>query len=190
MQRTVPKSAGFSAGIVALLLGACAGSPTSPDDPLDAVRRMTAPFNNLDVARAAGYGVWSPDPMAANATCPSSAEGRMGYHLVNTALRGSPADPANGDAIIDPDRPEMLLFEKRADGSLRLVGVEYLVFRAAWDRANTSGSVPTVFGQPLLASRHAFVDGGPEVDHYELHVWLHSANPNGMFSPWNPAIAC
>src|SRR5687768_1447113 len=88
-------AAGLTAGIVVLMLGGCDNgtSPTGAADPFDALRRTTAAFQNLDAARAAGYTVWSPDPMAANATCASSAEGRMGYHLVNTALRGSPADP-------------------------------------------------------------------------------------------------
>lgn len=186
-----PLATSLVAGVVLLMLGGC-DSGTSPTDadPFDKVRRLTAPFQNFDAARAAGYTVWSPDPMAASAACASSPEGRMGYHLVNPALRGSPADPAGADTVIDSDRPEMLLFEKRPDGSLSLVGVEYLVFKAAWDRANPGGAVPTVFGVPLLASRHTFVTGGPEIDHYELHVWVHSTNPNGMTHPWNPNISC
>lgn len=186
-----PLGAGLAAGLVMLTLGGCdSGTTPTAADQFETVRRLTAAFQNLDAARAAGYTVWSPDPMAPGATCASSPEGRMGYHLVNTALRGSPADPANADAVMDPDRPEMLLFEKRADGSLHLVGVEYLVFKAAWERTNPVGSVPAVLGHPLLQSRHSFVTGGPEIDHYELHVWVHSTNPNGMTHPWNPSISC
>ncbi len=47
------------------------------------VRRATAACHDLDAAAAAGYTVWSPNPFAANATCPSGAEGNMGYHRVN-----------------------------------------------------------------------------------------------------------
>lgn len=174
-----------------VLAGACDDSSTGPEDQLDTVRRATAGYQNITAAQAAGYTVWSPDPMAANATCASSAQGKMGYHLVNTSLRGSPADPAAGDAVIDPNRPEMLLYEKAADGTMRLVGVEYLVFTAAWERANGAGAAPPrVFGQPLPASRHAFTPGGPEIDHYELHVWLHKDNPLGAFSPWHPNVSC
>ena len=36
------------------------------------VRQSTAGFHDVDVAAAAGYSVWSPDPFAPNATCPSS----------------------------------------------------------------------------------------------------------------------
>ncbi len=155
------------------------------------VRRATARYHDLDAALAAGYTVWAPDPFAPGATCPSSPEGQMGYHLVNVALRGSAADPAAGDATIDPLQPEILLYEKRADGKLHLVGVEYLVFQAAWEREHGAGAAPpAVFGQPLLASSHEFVPGGPLIPHYELHVWVWTGNPLGMFSPWNPNVTC
>ena len=155
------------------------------------VRAATAAFHDIDAANAAGYTTWSPDPFAAGATCPTNPAGKMGYHLVNVALRGGAANPAAGDAVIDPLHPEMLLFERRPDGKMHLVGVEYLVFRAAWERVNGAGaSPPTVLGQPLPLSSHSFVPGGPDVDHYELHVWVWSRNPLGMFAPWNPAVTC
>jgi hypothetical protein len=187
--RTLP----FTAITLAVLLAGC-DSPTDTldvDDQIEEVRSLTAPFSNIAAAQAAGYTVWSPDPAAPNATCPSSAEGKMGYHLVNVGLRGSPANPAQGDAVIEHRQPEMLLYEKRANGQLNLVGVEYIVFKDAWERVRGAGAAPPqVLGQPLPASKHAFVAGGPEIEHYELHVWLHSQNPNGMFSHWNPSISC
>ena len=155
------------------------------------VRRVTAPYHDLDAAMAAGYTVWSPDPFAPNATCPSSAEGQMGYHLVNVSLRGGAANPAAGDAVIDPLRPEMLLYEKRADGQVHLVGVEYIVFKAAWEREHGVGAAPPeVFGQPLLASSHTFPGNLNPIPHYELHVWIFTSNPLGMFYPWNPTVTC
>jgi hypothetical protein len=155
------------------------------------VRAATAAFHNIDAARAAGYTVWSPDPFAPGATCPSDPAGKMGYHLVNVSLRGGAGDPGAGDALLDARTPEMLLYERRADGELRLVGVEYLVFKAAWERVHGVGAAaPTVLGQPLPFSSHTFVTGGPSIDHYELHVWLWAENPLGMFSPWNPNVTC
>ena len=155
------------------------------------VRRANAHFHDLEAAIAAGYTVWSPDPFATGATCPSSVEGNMGYHLVNVALRGGAASPAAGDAQVDPLQPEMLLYEKRADGSVHLVGVEYLVFRAAWERVNGAGAAPPqVFGAPLPASLHTFPGNPNPIAHYELHVWLWSSNPLGMFYPWNPTVGC
>ena len=156
------------------------------------VRRATARYHDIEAAMADGYTVWSPNPYAPDATCSSSAEGQMGYHLLNPSLRGSAADPAAGDAELDPLRPEMLLYEKRADGKLHLVGVEYLVFTAAWEAAHGAGAAaPEVLGQTVPASLHTFPGGGPApIPHYELHVWLWSGNPNGMFSHWNPTVSC
>jgi hypothetical protein len=174
-----------------LAVAGCGNSPTSVTDQLDAVRQATLSFKNLDAATAAGYTVWSPDPTVANATCPSDPTGKMGYHRVNVPLRGAASDPAAGDANLDLLHPEMLLYEKRADGTMNLVGVEYLVFQAAWEREHGAGAAPPeIMGQPLLASSHTFVTGGPSIPHYELHVWVHSTNPLGMFNPWNPTITC
>lgn len=211
MRATLP----LSTLVLALGLSACADSPVEvPSDPslsvhasehatnsngrlssdvlaeLAQVRRATARFHDIDAAMAAGYTVWSPDP--ASGSCPSSAEGKMGYHLVNTALRGSPLDPAAADAELDPLRPEMLLYEKRADGELHLVGVEYLVFQAAWEREHGEGAPnPELLGQTVPFSSHAFPPlTTASVPHYELHVWIWKPNPNGMFSHWNPAITC
>ena len=156
---------------------------------LAVIRRTTAKFHELDSATAAGYVAWSPDP--ATATCPSSSEGNMGYHRVNVGLRGSAANPAAADATIDLELPEMLLYEKMANGKLRLVGVEYLVFTAAWEAAHGVGAAPPeILGQPLLASSHTFPGGTGNIPHYELHVWVWSPNPLGMFYPWNPEISC
>jgi len=29
-----------------------------------------------------------------------------------------------------------------------------------------------------------------EVHHYDLHVWLWKTNPEGVYSPTNPAVKC
>ena len=155
------------------------------------IRAATARFHDTDEATAAGYTAWSPDPTAVNATCPSNAEGKMGYHRVNLSLRGPAADPSNADATINVERPEMLLYEKMANGKLRLAGVEYLVFTAAWERVQGVGAAPPeVLGQPLLASAHTFPGGTGNIPHYELHIWVFQPNPLGMFYPWNPRISC
>jgi hypothetical protein len=155
------------------------------------IRRVTAKFHDYQNAIEAGYTVWSPDPLVSGSTCPSNAEGNMGYHLVNVPLRGGAANPAAGDAEIDLLEPEMLLYEKTANGKLKLVGVEYLVFKAAWEAANGVGAAPPeILGQPLPASSHTFPGGTGNIDHYELHVWTWKPNPLGMFYPWNPDVSC
>ena len=178
-------------GVAVVAAAACDSDEISSSErELEAVRAATT-YATVAAANAAGYTTWSPDPTVAGSTCATDAQGKMGYHLVNVPLRGSAADPANGDAVIDQNRPEMLLYEKRADGTVRQVGVEYIVFKDAWERVHgPNAAPPKVFGEPLLFSSHSFVTGGPSIPHYELHVWLHSENPNGMFAPWHPGITC
>lgn len=164
---------------------------TEPESSLAKVRAQFEPMKDLAKANSAGYTVWSPDPTIAGSTCPSSTEGSMGYHLVNVSLRGAASNPAAGDAVIDMMQPEMLLYEKGSGGALTLAGVEYIVFKDAWERVNGAGAAPPqVFGQPLLASSHTFVTGGPSIPHYELHVWLYKDNSRGMFYPYNPNVTC
>ncbi len=173
-------------------ISACDGdSITEPENTINRLRADYASYNNVATANAAGYTVWSPDPTVAGSTCASAPEGKMGYHLVNVSLRGPAGTPETGDAVIDPLKPEMLLYEKRADGTLNLVGVEWIVFEAAWEREKGVGAAaPTVLGQPLLYSEHTFVAGGPVIPHYELHVWIFKDNPRGMFDPWHPDVTC
>lgn len=74
---------------------------------------------------------------------------------------------------------------------LSLVGVEYIVFKAAWERVNGVGAAPPeILGHPLLASSHIFPGNANPIDHYELHVWVWKDNPNGMFAPYNPNVTC
>lgn len=171
-------------------LGACKDSMNPEAEGIARIRALSDPYHDVNAATSAGYTVWSPDPTAAGATCPSSADGMMGYHRVNVALRGPAADPANGDAVIDMMKPEMLLYEKTATG-LSLVGVEYIVFKAAWEKANGAGAAPPqILGHPLLLSTHTFPGNTAAIDHYELHVWVWKDNPKGMFFPWHPNVTC
>ena len=177
--------------VLLLATAGCKNSLTEPQASLDVVKAQFRQMIDLSKANAAGYTVWSPDPTVAGSTCPSSSEGNMGYHLVNVSLRGAASNPAAGDAVIDMMNPEMLLYEKGSTGSINLVGVEYIVFKDAWERVNgVNAAPPEVFGQPLLAGSHTFVTGGPSIPHYELHVWLYKDNPRGEFYPYNPNVTC
>ena len=181
--------------IPAILLLAAAGCSsntiTEAEAGVNQLRDSYASYADVSKAQAAGYAVWSPDPSAAGATCASAPEGKMGYHLVNVPLRGPASTPETGDVVLDPTKPEMLLYEKRADGTLGLVGVEWIVFKAAWEKAHGAGAAaPSVLGVPLLYSEHTFVAGGPMIPHYELHSWIWKDNPRGTFDPWNPNVTC
>lgn len=136
-----------------------------------AVRSATAGFHDLGVAEAAGYGPFY--------VCTDhSSLGTMGQHYVKGALVG--------DAAVDPLQPEALVYEPKKGGGYRLVGVEYVVFREAWDAVHSSP--PSLFGRNFTLIPAGNRYGLP--DFYELHVWLWRSNPSGMFQDWNPRVSC
>jgi hypothetical protein len=136
-----------------------------------AVRAATAKFHDLAVAEAAGYGEFY--------VCTDhSSLGTMGQHYVKGALVG--------DAAVDPLQPEALVYEPKKGGGYRLVGVEYVVFKDAWDGANAGP--PSLFGRNFTLIEAGNRYGLP--DFYELHVWLWRPNPSGIFSDWNPKVTC
>ena len=53
--------------------------------------------------------------------------GAMGVHLINHEFV---------DGIVDVNKPEALIYEPQSNGKLRIVGVEYIVPKEAWDAAN------------------------------------------------------
>lgn len=150
---------------------------------LAAVREATDQFHDVNVAIAAGY-------RASSAGCEDSEEGAMGIHYGHPALLGivPGVRPTTGtNSVIDPLRPEIVLYEPQPDGSRRLVAIEYVVYRAAWDAAHP-GTLPTLLGLPFDQKFGSEAHG--HADHYELHVWLWRHNPLGMFAPWNPKVSC
>ncbi len=136
------------------------------------LRRLTAPYHNVDKAVAAGYAI--------EAQCVSHPTlGAMGHHAVNAVLRN--------DAEITLLKPDVLLYEKKPNGEYRLTGVEYFVLKSTWDAAHggATAAPPTLFGANLPLGNHP-----PFGPHYELHVWIFKHNPSGMFAPWNPTVSC
>ena len=150
---------------------------------LAALRDTTDEFHDVNVALARGYR-----PSAAG--CESHGdEGAMGIHYGHAALLGvvRGSNPTRGtDPVIDPLKPEVIIYEPQPDGSRRLVAVEFVVYRAAWDSVNSQP--PTFAGVPFDLLEGAAAHG--HADHYELHVWLWRHNPSGMFAPWNPKVSC
>jgi hypothetical protein len=129
-------------------------NPQPVQAQLATVRAATARFHDVAAAEAAGYVQASP--------CVALPDGgAMGYHFVRVDLL---------DDQLVPAEPEALLYAPRGDGSLRLVGVEYL----------STAPHAQLFGQHLHA--------GPAG--YALHVWLWQANPDGIFADFNPNVSC
>ena len=145
------------------------------DGPLSAelqdVRAAVARYHSVDQASGDGYVQASP--------CESSAAGAMGQHWANFALMA--------DGVIDPLRPEVLLYLPDENGDMKLVGVEYLKFDADQSML-TDDDRPYLFGQPFNGPMPGHNSRMPV--HYDLHVWVAEQNPNGVYAQWNPALAC
>jgi hypothetical protein len=138
----------------------------APADDLQAARAATARFHSVEQALAAGY-VAPPE-------CVESPMGAMGWHYENPTLMQ--------DSILDPARPEILLYATKPNGKLELIGVEYYLEA---DRAN---GTPELFGQAFqgpMPAHHPFME-----THYDLHVWLWEDNASGTFAEWNPEVTC
>jgi hypothetical protein len=86
-------------------------------------------------------------------------------------------------APLDPARPPILLYS--TDGEL--LGAEYLVPDADQD-LTTDGDRPELFGRPFDGPMPGHEPGMPV--HYDLHLWVGEANPDGVFSAWNPRVRC
>jgi hypothetical protein len=108
----------------------------------------------------------------------------MGYHYGRPALANDPN--------IDPTLPEILVYARAGDGTLRLAALEY--FRADGDGdKSTMEDRPTLFGHPFDGPMdgHPAPPGAPPMPvHYDLHVWLYRHNAAGELSPENPSVHC
>jgi hypothetical protein len=135
------------------------------------VRESTERFKDVSMAEAAGY--------ALQFGCVSGEEsGAMGLHYVNGTLVNS--------GVLDATRPQIVIYEAKPNGGLRLIGADYLLFADAWNA--THSSPPELMGQffHLFTSPNRF--GLPAF--YTLHVWAWKDNPNGAFVNWHPEVSC
>ena len=103
-------------------------------------------------------------------------KGAMGVHFINMGNVGPKLDPA---------KPQVLIYEPAGD-KLKLVAAEWFM-----PTELAGGSAPSIFGQTLggpMEGHQPIMP--PELHHYDLHVWLWKTNPEGVFSPTNPAVKC
>jgi hypothetical protein len=151
------------------------GNDASPAR-LAAVRNATADFRDFAASQQAGFTalVTRTDN---GASCITSSQGAMGQHWANPERVG--------DGVIQQQRPEVLLYEPQADGSKRLLGVEYVVLASDWIAKHDSP--PVLFGTEFeLFTTNPY--GLPPF--YALHAWAWQANPSGAFAGWNPTVSC
>ncbi len=169
----------FSAAAALVVLTSC-----GPEDPSAAVseqeaelnlspevnqelaqlRRLIAPFHDLERAQEAGW------TLQLTPCLESPGEGAMGFHYGN---------PAFIDAEVALLEPELLVYEPQKNGKLRLVAVEYII---PFTLLPPESDPPVLLGQELHRNFAAEL--------WALHVWVGRHNPSGIFADWNPKVSC
>ena len=135
------------------------------------VRQATARFRDVEVAESEHYNLLFG--------CVSGEDsGAMGLHYVNLALYA--------DGKINAVEPEIVIYEPTSSGRPRLIGADYIVDAATWDKTHAqapelNGQIFHYFGAPNRFGLPPF---------YTLHVWAWKDNPNGTFTNWNPNVSC
>lgn len=149
-----------------------ADAPALGAPDLARIRAGSAPYRNFANAVADGFVPLSP--------CVEEAPGGMGYHYGHPARLGT--------ISVDPARPEILLYAPAPGGRMELVGVEFMVNAEAWYAAGNTAP-PSVAGVEYDSPNPNHPDPAVAAA-YTLHVWLWTANPSGMFAPFNPNVSC
>jgi hypothetical protein len=146
--------------------------PPATERLLHHVRHELRRYRDVGAALRAGYGLASE--------CTADPKyGGMGFHFENRRYVE--------DGVLDPMRPELLVYRPTAAGKLRLGAVEYFQVDADQDLA-TDRDRPSLFGMPFDGPMLGHSPTMPI--HYDLHVWLYYGNPAGLFAMWNPRVGC
>jgi hypothetical protein len=188
-----------SAVSLAVVAATADSGPANKSEPtLDQVRAAVQKYQDVKAAIADGY-IQDPSGMCETAEMMGKPAklGAMGVHYFRPDLLGITAPPnprvdGNG-TYTDFHHPAVLLYEPQADGSMKLIGVENLVFEKAWKTAGHT-QPPSFHGVPFdhmvdnpatpLDEAHGFMP------HYDRHVWVIRDNPNGVFAQYNPNVTC
>jgi len=153
-------------------------APMSPD--LQAAKANLAKYSDVYAAVKDGYFstvacIDFPNGVADGPV--KYPPGAMGVHFLN---------PANIGPVLDPAKPQVLIYEPDAKGKLVLAAAEWLM-----PVPLAAGKAPAIFGQTLVGPMPGHEPIMPaELVHYDLHVWLWKDNPRGMFVSTNKALKC
>jgi hypothetical protein len=142
----------------------------APPELVQVVREATQKYVDVNAAINAGY-----HPVLGCVSGPD--HGAMGVHYLNASL-------LNGE--VEATQPQALIYEPLGGGKMRLVGVEFIVDAATWQKKNAAP--PQLYQQllQLIPSPNRY---GLDT-FYELHVWAWQDNPNGAFVDWNNKVNC
>ena len=116
----------------------------------------TSKYQNIQNAYADGYA-------DINVIKPN-----MGYHFMRAEIT---------DSVFEFAKPELLVYNKKADSSFQLVAIEYAV------PFDLSENAPAGFTGDDDVWTHS-----DEFGLWLLHAWVYSYNPDGIFQPMNPEI--
>jgi hypothetical protein len=156
----------IATAVMVLASATVASAHDLPKNELTDLKRATAKYHLLDNALKDGFVAFSLDPDDPNTpTCFDSPGGGMGVHYVR-----------NIDGVVDANDPEAMVYEIKPNGQTKLVAVEYIVPATEVDAANP----PMLYGH--MFHPHSFLPV------YILHVWVWTANPDGMFADFNPNV--
>ncbi len=146
--------------------------------PVAAARDATRKFRSFVTAKKHGYGLLKDANGISCISMPSM--GGMGIHFAKGSLVGDPR--------ILLKHPEALVYA-RQNGHRRLVALEYVVLRKAWNREHGYNAPrPRLYGQQFNFTPAGNRFGLPP--YYSLHAWVWKHNPAGTFEMWNPNVHC
>jgi hypothetical protein len=167
------------AAAMMLLVSAPSSSEAQLAPDLAAAKTALARFADPIVAIQEGYFStlscvdFSSDVKSGDIVYP---KGAMGVHFINTANIGP---------VLDPNKPQILLYEPVGD-KLVLTGAEWFMPVEV-----AGGNAPSIFGKTLYGPMDGHEPIMPkEARHYDLHVWFYKDNPKGIFVSTNSAVKC
>ena len=169
MHTTTSPSLGRTLVIVAAaaLLAACDDEPSAPERPEDravaTLRTVTERYKDLELAKADGF-------VFLHGCENRPGEGPVGMVYVHPGRLM--------DGLIDPSRPDALVYEPHAAAPAELVGIEFAMPYTLW----TEPGPPRFLGNAFQPEDEFGVFG--------LHVWVWRDNPRGLFEEANPNVTC
>ena len=145
-------------GIMLMMAGGLAQTVEPTLEQLQDLHQVLSFYEDVETAKADGYEQFMG--------CMANSQGSQGTHF----LKGEFVDTE-----LDLFKPELLMYETRADGSLRLIAAEYVVFQQVWHEAGNEAA-PTLMGREFYLNTTLLNE-----PFYGLHAWIWQYNPLGFF---------
>ncbi|HXT47901.1 MAG TPA: hypothetical protein VN717_04625 [Gemmatimonadaceae bacterium] len=152
-------------------IGCTSSSAATPEDKdLESLKHAVAGFHDLSTAQQGGYTAVVGDPTDGHTCLSDPQEGGMGVHFLDKALV---------DDTVIVTRPEIVIYEPQQDGSMKFVGVEYII---PFGIRGADQTPPKLFGHEFSKNATFQLWG--------LHAWVGQSNPVGTFAMYNPDVSC